>query len=286
MKNLNFELLTLCRRNRDGSFATRHARHRSLQRIATRLYQIGYRHMHTTSLKNKHVVALVDHWKKEGLSTASMQNYMAHVRWWAEKVGVAYRLYPTNAHYGIGVRDHSFKNKAQFLSESELLKIKDPFVRMSVRLQQAFGLRREESIKFKPSYADRGDFISLKGSWTKGGRPRDIPILEPTQRALLDEVREVVGTGSLIPPNLLYKHQMRRYDYAVRNAGFSNLHGLRHGYAQRRYRQLTGWSSPAAGGPDPSDMSEIEKETDERSRLIVSRELGHNRIEITTVYLG
>lgn len=41
---------------------------------------------------------------------------------------------------------------------------------MSLQLQQAFGLRREESIKFQPRYADRGDHIALKGSWTKGGR--------------------------------------------------------------------------------------------------------------------
>jgi hypothetical protein len=50
---------------------------------------------------------------------------------------------------------------------------------MSLRLQAAFGLRREESIKFRPDYADRSDHIILKGSWTKGGRERAIPITMP-----------------------------------------------------------------------------------------------------------
>ena len=41
---------------------------------------------------------------------------------------------------------------------------------MSLELQQAFGLRREEAMKFQPSFADQGDHIRLKGSWTKGGK--------------------------------------------------------------------------------------------------------------------
>ena len=47
---------------------------------------------------------------------------------------------------------------------------------MSLKLQAAFGLRREESIKIRPEWADRGDRLALKASWTKGGREREIPI--------------------------------------------------------------------------------------------------------------
>jgi hypothetical protein len=47
---------------------------------------------------------------------------------------------------------------------------------MSLRLQAAFGLRREEAVKFQPSYADRGDRLALKASWCKGGRAREIPV--------------------------------------------------------------------------------------------------------------
>jgi len=58
-----------------------------------------------------------------------------------------------------------------------LAQITDPYVRISLMLQQEFGLRREEAIKFQPAYADKRDHIQLKGSWTKGGRERTIPIL-------------------------------------------------------------------------------------------------------------
>ena len=47
---------------------------------------------------------------------------------------------------------------------------------MSLELQSAFGLRREEAIKFAPRYADKGDHLLLKASWTKGGKARTIPV--------------------------------------------------------------------------------------------------------------
>ena len=211
---------------------------------------------------------------------------MADIRWWAEKIRKTSIVHPSNEHYGIPSRDHTPKNKAQYLSEDTLLRIKDEYVRRSVRLQQAFGLRREESIKFRPSYADQTTHIQLKGSWTKGGRPREIPIVEASQRELVDQVRDFVGSGSLIPPDFLYKHQLYRYQNCIKKAGLHNLHGLRHGYAQRRYLKLTGWFPPSAGGPKFSELTATQQAIDQEVRLKISRELGHNRIEITRVYLG
>ena len=286
MKDLNYELSKICRRNRDGSFSTRGGRYARMQRHANTLHELGFFHMHVTSLKPKHVTALVEHWIANEIAPGTLRNYMADIRWWAEKIGKTCIMHPSNEHYGIPPRDHTPKNKAQFLSEDKFLKIENEYVRMSVRLQQAFGLRREESIKFRPSYADQETFIRLKGSWTKGGRPREIPITEPSQRELLDQVRAFAGSGSLIPPELLYKHQLRRYEHFTQSAGLHNLHGLRHGYAQRRYLKLTGWYPPSGGGPKFKELTKIEQGIDQEVRLIVSRELGHNRIEITRVYLG
>jgi hypothetical protein len=43
----------------------------------------------------------------------------------------------------------------------------------------------------------------LKGSWTKGGRPRTVPITTPEQRAVLDAAHRLAGSGSLIPAQTL-----------------------------------------------------------------------------------
>ena len=67
---------------------------------------------------------------------------------------------------------------------------------MSLRLQQAFGLRREESIKIRPSGADQGNALRLQASWTKGGRERVIPIGMLEQRAVVDQAKKPADGGS------------------------------------------------------------------------------------------
>ena len=157
---------------------------------------------------------------------------------------------------------------------------------MSLELQQAFELRREESIKFVPSYSDGGDHLVLKDSWTKGGKAREIPIRSDDQRQVLTRAHQLAGRGSLIPANRNYVQQLRIYEGHTSRAGLSKLHGLRHAYAQQRYQELTGWPCPAAGGPVSAELSAPQKTLDMEVRLEISRELGHEREEITAVYLG
>ena len=66
----------------------------------------------------------------------------------------------------------------------------------------------------------------------------------------------------------------------------AKAHGLRHAYAQSRYRELTGRAAPAAGGAHSPALSAEEKAGDRKARLTISRELGHEREQITAVYLG
>ncbi|MGH8553062.1 MAG: single-stranded DNA-binding protein, partial [Methylococcales bacterium] len=152
-----------------------------------------------------------------------------------------------------------------------------PHVRLSVELQREFGLRRQEAIKFVPVYADQGDRILLKGSWTKGGKPREVPILTESQREILDRAHRLAGSGSLIPRNRSYVEQLRLYERETAAAGLSKLHRLRHEYAQRRYRGITGWKAPAAGGLRSQDLTPEQKSIDREARLTISRELGHER---------
>ena len=168
----------------------------------------------------------------------------------------------------------------------DLERISDPHVRMSLELQQAFGLRREEAIKFIPSFADCGDHIRLKSTWTKGGKERDVPIRTDEQRTVLKRAHQLVGKGALIPSDRNYVQQLRAYERQTANAGLSKLHGLRHAYAQARYEELTGWKAPAAGGPIARMLSPGQKVMDRQARRTISQELGHIREQISSAYLG
>jgi site-specific recombinase XerD len=287
VRGLNHQLKQLCRHNREGAFGTQAQRERQLTLIANQLHELGYRGMNSHSLKPKHVQALVTHWLSTGVAVGTIKNRLAACRWWARKVNRQNVVARSNDHYGIPDRQFvTGESKARSVSVAELDKVKDAHVRMSLELQQAFGLRREEAMKFTPSIADRGDRLILKPSWTKGGKERSIPVRTPEQRALLDRARQLVGKGSLIPSRRNYRQQLRIYEGQTGRAGLSRLHGLRHAYAQRRYEELTGWPAPAAGGPKSGELSAEQRNLDKDARIAISRELGHEREQITTVYLG
>ncbi len=277
----------LCKANRDGSFSTQATRRRILDRIANQLHELGYKHMQAKSLKPKHVEALVSHWKDQGLSVGTLKNLLSGLRWWAKHVGKDDMIPKDNDAFDIGKRRQvGTESKAWELKEAHLAKVSDEYVRLSLRLQAAFGLRREEAIKFRPNYAIKGDHIKLKASWTKGGRARTVPVRTDNQRQLLEDVRKLVKGGALIPPDKNYEEQLHRYERQVRTAGIRNPHGLRHAYAQRRYEELTGWKSPLAGGPATKSFTIEQRALNEGARETISRELGHTRKEITKVYLG
>jgi hypothetical protein len=90
----------------------------------------------------------------------------------------------------------------------------------------------------------------------------------------------------LIPAHKTYIQQRYVYDGQCKAAGLSNMHGLRHRYAQMRYETLTGWKSPAAGGPGTAQFDLSQRLVDRHARQQISRELGHERVKVTEVYLG
>ncbi len=287
MDQLNYQLMQMCKRNREGSYSTQNTRQKILQMSAKQLKELGYRKMEQKSLKPKHVEALVRRWKEESVTSGTMKNRLACIRWWAEKVGKAGVVKRENSEYGIDKRVYVTNvSKAKDLPDEKLSRVTNTLVSYSLRLQEQFGFRREEAIKFNAHFADNGSYIKLKSSWTKGGKERVVPITTSEQRALVNEIKSEIGNRSLIPDDKSYKQQLKNYEWHVSNADLDKMHGLRHAYAQRRYEEITGWKSPAAGGAIAELLTEEKKTIDQRARLAISGELGHEREQITAVYLG
>ena len=102
----------------------------------------------------------------------------------------------------------------------------------------------------------------------------------------MDSIKTWVGSGSLIPSGTSYKTQLGRYHQACIKMGLDRSHGLRHAYAQNRYRVLAGFDCSAKDGPKASTLPlEIQRKV-KVIRLQISEELGHGREEVTVVYLG
>ncbi|HDL1262091.1 TPA: integrase domain-containing protein [Mannheimia haemolytica] len=291
MRDLVYSVKNILNHNRDGSFGTQAEREKVLKMAMEELSHSQFKIHDCTQLKGKHIRFLVESWKNEGLSAGTLKNRMSYLRWLAEKIGNPRIVERANSCYNIDNRKYVYNhtNKAKKLSESDLGALNDEFIKYSLRLQQEFGLRREESMKFQPKFADRETEIVLKDSWTKGGRARAIPIRTESQRELLNQIHafcRLNHTKSLIPRERTYYQQLKSYEYYTASVGLHKNHGLRHEYAQQRYRDLTGWECPKCGGKRARMLSESEKQVDLMARLQISQELGHNREEITAVYLG
>lgn len=288
---LHRDLREICSRNKDGSFATRANREKMLELFADQLAKIGFnvRKMKASDLKGRHINALVKHWKANGITAATIKNRMAVIRWWAEKVGKT-EIVKENAVYGIENRVYVTNiDKSIVFNPADLEKV-SVNVKISLLLQKNFGLRREEAMKFQPQYAldkqspDTADHILIKPSWSKGGRGRTIPVNTREQRELLWQAMSVAKFGSMIPAGKTYKAHLSVWERETSAIGLGKTHGLRHKYAQERYKCLTGWECPAVAGI--RKLTPEEKEKDKEVRLIISEELGHSRIAITNTYLG
>jgi hypothetical protein len=291
MNKLEYGFNHILERNRDGSYATQSNRRRMLSMFAEQLKKSGYKtnNMRPSDIKGRHINALVRQWKIDGISAGTMKNRMSNIRWLAEKIGKA-DMIKSNATYGIEERQYITNKDKSLRTDNINLDKLSPYVRQSVELQKHFGLRREEAMKFSPEYALGGydpysaPVLRIKPSWAKGGRAREIPITSDAQRNALMAALTLAGDGSLIPADRSYKEHLGYFERETSAIGLGQTHGLRHLYAQNRYKDLVGIDCPAVGGV--IDLNEEQKALDLSARQTISSELGHNRLSVTGIYLG
>jgi site-specific recombinase XerD len=273
-------------KNRESSYATHADRRQIFNRFANDLIEGGFQLRNINGLKQKHILAVLKSWQEKGLAVSTIKNRMAALRKLCDKINKR-NIIPRNNQLNIGKRSYApTKNRAIF--NPNFSKITNSHVRISLELQRVFGLRREESLKIKPHLADKGNRLELLPTWCKGGRSRIIPIRTDEQRLWLEKAKETAGKfgDTLIPKHKKYIQHRRTYEQQVWRAGLRNLHGLRHAYAQRRYKELTDRDAPINGGLKSRELTPEQKQKDFEARMILTEELGHSREQITVNYLG
>lgn len=297
LKSMHYAINEFCKKHQDQmSFETKNSLSKRLKTIANDLHELGYKLPNISNIKQKHIQALIDHWKTNGLTPGTIKNRMSNIRFVCKAYGRE-TVVKSNTELGIEKRSYiPTENKA--ITNIDLSRIKDDRLRLSVALQQQFGLRREECLKIKPDQALKSNsngekYLQLQASWTKGGVERNIPIRTEAQMNILQQAIKEVGKGSMIPTEQTYIDRRNQYDFDTHQAGLANLHGLRHAYAQQRYIDLTnqmtkgnGWLPPIMGGLKRNQLNPIQKEVDQLARQVISSELGHSRVAIVKNYCG
>ncbi|MDP3560354.1 MAG: integrase domain-containing protein [Legionellaceae bacterium] len=287
LRSAKFSINELVKKSSVHAYASKADMRHMLFRCIKDLHELGFKVANVKGLQAKHIYALVDHWKSQGKNTATIKNYMSKLRHTASLLSNPKLVKPDNATYNVDKRSYKPTiNKA--IHNLDLSKCTDPYIKLSLEGQALFGLRREESMKFTLGEALHGNELKIMPSWTKGGIGRMLQVTSDAQSQWLDKVARLVPTGaSLIPQERSYKQHLSHYEAQAKLMGVSKLHGLRHAYAQRRYKELTkGLPCPFEGGKAYNKMNAFEKTIDRKARQIISRELGHSRIQITKIYLG
>ncbi|MGF6206357.1 integrase [Pseudomonas frederiksbergensis] len=127
---------------------------------------------------------------------------------------------------------------------------------------------------------------------TKGGRsgtsaPRWVVANEEV-KAALQFARKASPTGSrnLLARDESYAAFLQQTVLPAREVlheqGLKGFHELRAAYACERYEQLTGHVAPINGG----SCYRIDRDLDQQARQQISVELGHNRIDVVSAYIG
>lgn len=155
-------------------------------------------------------------------------------------------------------------------------------------LARELGLRSKEAslldtVKALQQAQNRAAVTISEG--TKGGRVREVPITRPEQLTALSRAASIQGNDrALIPPSQNW-HQWRQGELrntrqTLQEHTGGGLHDLRAAYACERYEQLTGHAAPVQGGQIQ------DRDADRHAREVISKELGHHRIEVVASYVG
>ena len=274
--------------------------------------QTPFRDADPRNLGSRHVEVMVERWVSRGLATATIHNYLSFLRTFAGWTGKQGMVRSPEHYVGEGSphahrsqvasEDHSWSAKeVDALALISRVADADAWVGLQLELCYHFGMRGKEARHFRPhgcvidrlnaNPPDAAPFPGVQqfvriANGTKGGRPRDVPLITDAQRDLLARCCAQVEPGMYVGyPGMSPLAAQSRFYYVVRKFGISKrelgivVHGLRHEHINDRYEEDAGAPSPVRGGTNTSPESA-------QARLRAARVLGHGRLEVTTCYLG
>ena len=255
---------------------------------------------------------LVSYLILKGDSAGTIENKATAVKQIAKEAGNISLASAINSKIGVpgrNVLNIDNKNFAAVISENSIKKLesgKYPEVAAALRLEAAYGLRREESahVVFELTKGHvvtapgKDNILTMKGSWCKGGRQRGKITFNgrPNGELPLRDggavLKQVAASVKGIKINYRLEQFERKINYAADKAkiwdGNPNIHphALRHNYAHERYYELTGLACPATGGLKYREMDPKQQKNYHSACLIIANELGHSRETIVRTYIG
>ncbi|GAB6071019.1 hypothetical protein JCM30760_21160 [Thiomicrorhabdus hydrogeniphila] len=227
------------------------------------------------------------------MEVAYAQNLLSTVNTILDAMGANKNLKVSPSEW-VGKRS-SVRYKAPEVSNRGLIEAKTSMVNIGldrivclIDLVRELGLRSKEAslLNCHQAYKEalsKGSIAISKG--TKGGRKRIIQVPNKTQISALKNASDIQGKGdNLIPSGMSWYEwkngELRKGRELLKINGIPGFHDQRAAYACLRYEEITGYTAPVFGEGIKN------KESDLQAREIIAQELGHNRIDVISSYIG
>ena len=279
------QLDRIARHNRQGSYHTKRRYYEAERRFCAYLAD-EYRLQKLSNVSGKHLVSYVIHMQDTGKSASTIKTDLAAIRFFHDKMDSKYQL-PNNNELGIilerrrfGQEDRTWSNEEfNRMLGSALAEDRYDYI-LALYLARYAGLRIHECFRIDTATAEnalRENAITIKG---KGGKIRTVPINEQIALAMKKQLaRTNRGHKLLVPDDMPTDRAINRLQFfimanreSIQNPSQSHsltFHGLRHTYAAEKYQELL------KGG-----MGDLD------AHFAVSRLLGHERADVTNIYLS
>lgn len=252
-----------------------------------RFLSAHYRLQKLTNISGKHLTAYVMKMQEDGKSASTIKTDLAAIRFFHDKMSqTRYRL-PSNGELSVTLERRRFVGVDRTWSVPEFSRMLGKAMAddrydyvLAMYLARYAGLRIHECFRIDTATAEqslRENAITIKG---KGGKVRTVPINEQISIALRNQLnRTPRGHKLLVPDDIPTNLAISRLQaFIAANRGDIQdinsshpltFHGLRHTYAAETYQTLI------EQGVRPLEAS-----------LKVSRLLGHERRDVTNIYLS
>lgn len=283
-------------RKKTVSMLTKMARYKTLMLIGNELHDAGYKLVTPFSIDDKHIQYLVTDWEERGHLASTMTNKFTILRTFMGWMSLEHRMGELKARLKDpqkAVRktatetDKTWDGKDGDVNYEEL-KENSPLEFLYLALMKEFGLRMQEAIMLNPTRIENGHIVIEHGA--KGGRKRTCPIETDSQEDILNIAQRMASLlsndnrltkkgKSLRAVKSRFYRQCNKYGISKKNGIVP--HGLRHGYANSLYASISDDLSPIKGG-----TYDKHNEKHVLAKQIVSRNLGHNRTQVSDAYIG
>lgn len=269
-----------------GSYKTRERYEAAMLRFIDFLAMYFYL-LKLKNIDGRHLAAYVLHLQNDGCSASYIKTELSAIRFYHDQIPGAKHRLPSNEELSVELDRRQFSGIDRAWSQDEFERMISVMIALgfiayacACALARYAGLRIHEVFRIDTAIARKAikaGEITIKG---KGGLVRTVTLCAKAKKAL-EYMLSVSAPGhKLFVPDGMQTHTaikqletfIRKHRCEVMDVGDTReitFHGLRHTYANEKYKEFR------KQGNDPI-----------AARLKVSRLLGHNRDDVTNVYIA